>query len=121
MRDPEAHTEIACSLDELPCRCVLSDVMELLGRKYTMDLVCVIAAHDVVRFGDIEAHLPGASTSTLSTRLDELEDAGLIDRRRYDEIPPRVEYQLTPDGEDLAARFEPVAAWAAERADEPIA
>ncbi len=119
MRDTEAQTEITCSLDESTCRCVLSDVMDLLGRKYTMDLVCVVAAHEVVRFGDIEAHLPGASTSTLSTRLEELEAAGLIERRRYDEIPPRVEYRLTPDGEDLAARFEPVAAWAADRADEP--
>ena len=108
---------MACSLDDAACHCVLSDVMELLGRKYVMDVVCIVAAHGTVRFGEIEAHLPGASTSTLSTRLDDLVDAGLVERERYAEIPPRVEYELTDDGAELAERFRPVAQWIAERED----
>ncbi|MFW6354904.1 MAG: winged helix-turn-helix transcriptional regulator [Verrucomicrobiota bacterium] len=55
--------------------------------------------------------MPGASTSTLSARLDELVDAGLLDRERYAEIPPRVEYELTDDGAELAERLRPVAEW----------
>jgi len=53
-----------------------------------MDVVCVVAHHEPVRFGLLEDHLPDASTSTLSTRLDELEAEGLLTRERYDEIPP---------------------------------
>lgn len=96
------------------CRCVASPVLELLGRKYAMDVVCVVATHGPVRFGTIEAHLPSASTSTLSARLDDLQDAGLVSRERYAEIPPRVEYDLTEEGATLAERLRPLAEWAAE-------
>lgn len=68
--------------------------MDLLGRKYVMGPVCPVEARGQVRFGETEAHLPDASTSTLSTRLDELEAIRLLRRERYDEIPPRVEYEL---------------------------
>lgn len=120
MRDTEAVDEVACSLDDAPCQCLLSDVMELLGRKYVMDIVCIVGAHETVRFSDVESHLPGASTSTLSTRLDELVDAGLLKRERYAEIPPRVEYELSDDGQELAERLRPVVEWVAERSDGPV-
>ncbi|MFB6166215.1 MAG: winged helix-turn-helix transcriptional regulator [Haloarculaceae archaeon] len=97
------------------CYCVLSDVMDLLGRKYAMDVVCIVGVHGRVRFGELEAHLPEASTSTISDRLDELEAAGLLEREQYDEIPPRVEYELTPDGMELAEHLEPLLEWVAER------
>jgi DNA-binding HxlR family transcriptional regulator len=114
-RAREVTAETDCTLDDGTCRCLLSDVMGLLGRKYVMEIVCVVSAHGTVRFGEIESHLPGASTSTLSTRLDELVDAGLVERERYAEIPPRVEYELSADGEELATRLEPVVEWVAER------
>jgi DNA-binding HxlR family transcriptional regulator len=77
----------------------------------------VIASHGTVRFGDLEAHFPEASTSTLSARLDDPEEAGLVAREQYDEIPPRVEYELTDAGAELGERLRPVAEWAAEYAD----
>jgi len=117
-RAGEATAEIDCTLEGGTCRCLLSDVMGLLGRKYVMEIVCIVGAHETVRFGEIEAHLPEASTSTLSTRLDELVDAGLVERERYAEIPPRVEYELGADGEELASRLEPVVEWVAARESE---
>ncbi|QIO22350.1 helix-turn-helix domain-containing protein [Haloarcula sp. JP-L23] len=104
-----------CATDDPRCYCLLSDVLDLLGRKYVMDVVCVVAVHGTVRFGTLEAHIPEASTSTLSARLDSLEDAGLLTREQYDEIPPRVEYELTDDGAELAERLQPVLEWAQER------
>ncbi|MFB6179987.1 MAG: winged helix-turn-helix transcriptional regulator [Halorientalis sp.] len=109
--------EMTCLEGNPGCDCLLTDVMDLLGRKYVMDLLCVIGIHGRIRFGEIEAHLPDASTSTLSTRLDELADAGLIRREQYDEIPPRVEYELTDEGATLAERLEPLVEWLAERAE----
>lgn len=110
--------QAACTLveGESPrCYCPLTGVVEVLSRKYAMQSICVIGAHGTVRFGDLEAHLPTASTSTLSARLDELAEAGLIEREQYDEIPPRVEYSLSPEGEELCDRLEPLLRWASER------
>ncbi|WP_135821699.1 winged helix-turn-helix transcriptional regulator [Halostella litorea] len=97
------------------CYCPLSGVVETLAGKYAMQLVCVIGALEPVRFSTVEEHLPDASTSTLSARLDELAEEGLVTRTQYDEIPPRVEYALTDDGRELCERLEPVLAWAEAR------
>lgn len=97
------------------CYCPLSGVVELLGRKYTMQIVCVVGAHEPVRFGDVEEHIPTASTSTISARLEALVDADLLAREQHDEIPPRVEYALTEDGRELQARLEPLLEWASQR------
>jgi DNA-binding HxlR family transcriptional regulator len=104
-----------CATDDPRCYCPLNDVLDLLGRKYVMDIVCVVAVHGTVRFGTLEDHIPAASTSTLSARLDDLEAEGLVTREQYDEIPPRVEYELTDDGADLAERLRPVLEWVQAR------
>jgi DNA-binding HxlR family transcriptional regulator len=117
MGESEALGEEGCACEDPACHCLLAEPMALLGRKYVMDIVCVVANHGTVRFGEIEAHLPGASTSTLSTRLDELVEAGLVERERYAEIPPRVEYELSDEGEQFGERLEPLVEWAVERAD----
>jgi DNA-binding HxlR family transcriptional regulator len=85
--------------------------MELLASKYTLQLVCVVEAHGTVRFSELESHLPDASTSTLSTRLAALVEAGVLDRQQYDEVPPRVEYELTRDGRGLARRARSLLTW----------
>ena len=76
-----------------------------------MQLVSIIGPHDTLRFAEIEDHLPSASTSTISKRFDEFEETGLISRTQYDEIPPRVEYALTQDGEEVRKRLEPLLEW----------
>jgi DNA-binding HxlR family transcriptional regulator len=90
----------------------LTGVIDTLSRKYAMQLVSIIGAHDSLRFAEIEDHLPGASSSTISKRLSEFEEAGLISRTQYDEIPPRVEYALTDDGDEVRERLQPLLEWA---------
>lgn len=101
----------SCDVDGT-CYCPLTDVIDTLSRKYSMQLISIIGAHDTLRFAEIEDHLPAASTSTISKRLDEFEDAGLVSRTQYAEIPPRVEYALTKDGEEVRTRLEPLLRWA---------
>jgi DNA-binding HxlR family transcriptional regulator len=96
------------------CYCPLTGVIDTLSRKYAMQLVSIIGAHDSLRFAEIEEHLPAASTSTISKRLDEFEEAGLVSRTQYNEIPPRVEYALTDDGDEVRTRLEPLLEWATE-------
>ena len=85
-----------------------------MSRKYAVQLVSIIGAHDSLRFAEIEEHLPTASTSTISKRLDEFEEAGIVSRTQYNEIPPRVEYALTDDGDEVRTRLEPLLEWATE-------
>jgi DNA-binding HxlR family transcriptional regulator len=113
MADPTTD-DPSCDV-EGTCYCPLTGVIETLSRKYAMQLVSIIGAHESLRFADIEAHIPGASTSTLSKRLDEFEAAGLVSRTQYDEIPPRVEYSLTEDGAAVRTRLEPLLEWVTER------
>jgi DNA-binding HxlR family transcriptional regulator len=94
------------------CYCPLTGVIDTLSRKYAMQLVSIIGAHDSLRFAEIEDHLPTASTSTISKRLTEFEEAGLVSRTQYNEIPPRVEYALTDEGNEIRSRLEPLLEWA---------
>jgi DNA-binding HxlR family transcriptional regulator len=54
-----------------------------------------------VRYKQFKKTLKGVSSKTLASRLKELEKGGILDRRTYNEIPPRVEYRLTGKGQEL--------------------
>ncbi|GAB6862030.1 winged helix-turn-helix transcriptional regulator [Haloplanus litoreus] len=118
MADATSSPAPTCDVDGT-CYCPLTGVITTLSRKYAMQLVSIIGAHDSLRFAEIEAHLASASTSTISKRLDEFEAAGLVSRTQYNEMPPRVEYALTEDGHELRERLEPLLEWASETDDAP--
>lgn len=63
------------------------------------------------RFGALQDALVGISPRTLSQRLDALEGRGIITKTTYAESPPRVEYALTPKGEDLIPILRSMVAW----------
>lgn len=104
-------------VDAAQCLCPLGGVMDLLSRKYAVQVVCVVGALGPVRYGEIESTFGEVSSSTLSTRLEELVEAGLLERERYAEIPPRVEYELTEEGEELRGLLEPLLRWVDGRED----
>ena len=108
---PESD-DTTCDVD---CYCRLDGLIDLLSRRYAMQLVCVVGAIGPARYGEIESAFEAVSSSTLSSRLDELVDAGYLEREQYAEIPPRVEYDLTDDGEELCRRLRPLLEWAADR------
>lgn len=116
MADPTSTPETTCDVDGT-CYCPLTGVIETLSKKYAMQLVSVIGAHDAIRFAEIEDHLPSASTTTISARLTEFQEAGFVERTQYDEVPPRVEYSLTDDGDEVRTRLEPLLEWATEESD----
>ncbi len=86
--------------------------MDLLSRRYAIQLNCEDGALGPARYGEIEAAFDGVSSSTLSTRLDDLVAAGILDREQYAEIPPRVEYDLTETGVELCHHLKPLLEWA---------
>ncbi len=73
------------------------------------------------RFTELRNALPGISPHTLTSRLRQFETHGIVTRTSYGEIPPRVEYQLTPLGEDLRAVLTAMDTWAQKVPDPPAA
>jgi DNA-binding HxlR family transcriptional regulator len=63
------------------------------------------------RLGEIAARIPTISRKVLTQQLKELERHGLIVRKEYKEIPPRVEYSLTDLGKSLSSVFKEMASW----------
>ncbi|MFC6787177.1 winged helix-turn-helix transcriptional regulator [Halobaculum halobium] len=95
-------------------RRTVADLLDLLGKTHTMAVLSAFAfAEGSLRFSDLEAELDVAP-NTLSTRLRELTDAGLLDRQAYDEVPPRVEYTPTEKAESLFPVFAHLHHWAIE-------
>jgi DNA-binding HxlR family transcriptional regulator len=64
------------------------------------------------RFTELRDALPGISPHTLTSRLRQFQDYGIVTRTAYAEIPPRVEYRLTPHGEGLREVLGAMATWA---------
>ena len=103
--DPEEQERIRETVDEL---------LDLLGKTHTMAVLSTFAfAEGSLRFSDVERELDIAP-NTLSTRLQDLTDAGLLDREAYDEVPPRVEYTPTEKAESLFPVFAHLHHWAIE-------
>ena len=82
-----------------PRVCSIADALEVLGERWSL-LVLRELGFGVHRFKDIQVNT-GAPRETLALRLRTLEEAGVIERRRYCEHPPRDEYLLTAAGREL--------------------
>ncbi|WP_225935333.1 winged helix-turn-helix transcriptional regulator [Halobaculum magnesiiphilum] len=117
MTDPAPDADDRGEPDRERCYCRLNPLFDLLSRRHAMGVVCIVGAAQPVRYSEIEATFGEVSSSTLSARLDELTEAGLLDREQRETIPPRVEYALTDDGERLRERLEPVRRWTADRSE----
>lgn len=90
------------------------NVFNLLGRAHALSvLFYLVKSGRQWRFSQLERELD-ASPNTLSKRLDELEEAGFLERTSYDEVPPRVEYGATEKARELDATFEELRDWAEE-------
>jgi len=98
---------------ETTCYCPIDGTIDTISKKYAMQIMGLLGVAGPTRYGEIEERLAATSTSTLSDRLDELTDADLIERRSFDEVPPHVEYSLTPRGRELEERLQPLLEWAA--------
>jgi DNA-binding HxlR family transcriptional regulator len=83
-----------------PESCPFLRTAKLIEGKWTL-LVLRDLANGINRFSTLERSLKGISPKTLSERLKILEKVGAVTRRAYPEVPPRVEYTLTPMGQDL--------------------
>ena len=92
-------------------------LLELIGDKWTPILVYVLG-QGTKRYGELRRHLPDVSKKMLTQTLRALERDGLLKRKVYAEVPPRVDYDLTPLGRTFLEPVTALCAWAqAHRGD----
>lgn len=91
--------------------CPVEALIELLGRKHMLSILRVLTENGTVRYNEILGRV-SLSPTTLSRRLQELTEVGIVERKSIPEIPPRVDYSLTPKGIELDAVFSGLNEWA---------
>ena len=96
--------------------CPIRDVLSRLGDKWSM--LVTLKANGTMRFCDIHKTIVDISQRMLTVTLRTLEADGLISRKVYAEVPPRVEYRLTELGESLMPREQMLVDWALEHMSE---
>ncbi|MEI3376412.1 MAG: helix-turn-helix domain-containing protein [Coriobacteriales bacterium] len=82
------------------CRSV-STIQRMIGGKWKIEILFYVALKDVRHFGQLRRCIGTISESTLSKQLRELVDDDFLERRDFGEVPPRVEYTLTAQGESF--------------------
>jgi DNA-binding HxlR family transcriptional regulator len=91
-----------------------SYTLSLISGKYKMIILYCLMEYKAVRFNELQRYLKKISDKTLSQNLKELERDQLITRKVYDQIPPKVEYSLTPRGQSLMQVLDQLCIWGEE-------
>ena len=88
--------------------------LSLINGKYKMTILYTLMEFGVVRFNEMKKYIGGISYKTLSSTLKELESDGLVHRKEYPQIPPKVEYSLTERGKSLVPILDQMCTWGEE-------
>ena len=95
--------------EELP-QCPVATFTMLMGNKWKLMIIRDLLAGETF-FGELKRDLDGISHKVLTENLRALEEDGLVKRTVYDEVPPRVSYQMTDLGKTLKPVYDAVAEW----------
>ncbi|OKJ15941.1 winged helix-turn-helix transcriptional regulator [Kitasatospora sp. CB01950] len=98
-----------------PYICGIDAALDVVSGKWKGLILWELATHGVRRFAELRRALPGVSEKMLTQHLRELEEDGLVNRKVYAEVPPRVEYSPTEQGRTLNEALRPLGAWGTER------
>jgi DNA-binding HxlR family transcriptional regulator len=90
--------------------CPIEVTLDLIGGKYK-SLILWLLLDKTMRFNEIKKQLPSATQKMLTQQLRDLENDGIVIRKVYAEIPPKVEYSLSDFGKSLKPILESMCAW----------
>jgi DNA-binding HxlR family transcriptional regulator len=102
-------------MDETDFTCGMDVALTVMGGKWK-PLILFHLAQRPQRFGELRRLVTGISEKMLIQQLRELESDGIVARRDFRELPPKVEYSLTDFGQGLATALAPLCAWGRGRA-----
>lgn len=96
--------------------CPIRNVLSRFSSKWAMLILCVLSENEATRFNTISKAIPDISPKVLTETLRNLEADGLVKRKLYAEIPPKVEYSLTELGKSLMPILNNLISWALDNA-----
>jgi DNA-binding HxlR family transcriptional regulator len=92
--------------------CTVEAALDVIGGKWK-PLILWALGENIMRFGELQKGLPGVNAKMLTKQLRELEEDGIITRKVYPEVPPRVEYSITGFGRTLIPILQALCKWGA--------
>jgi len=98
-------------VEEHKCK-IINSMWGVLGRRWALLILKNLNTKEAVRFNELKKLLPGISSTVLAARLLEMEREGLISKKIYPEIPPKVEYRLTARARELGVILKELGGWA---------
>ena len=92
--------------------CPVRNVVARFGNKWALLVILVLSENEPIRYNELGRKIPDISSRVLSNTLRTLEADGLVNRKVYQEVPPRVEYSLTETGRSLVPIIIRLTEWA---------
>lgn len=92
-------------------RCPLKYGLDLFGGKWKSRIICVLAEKQLLRYSMIRKEMTNITDTVLASTLKELIEDGIVERKQYEEIPPRVEYSLTKKGISVVPILQSICRW----------
>lgn len=97
---------------EKDIRCPLEYGLDIFGGKWDSRVICVLNALGTLRYSELRHQMGNITDAVLASTLKKLMANGIIQRKSYDEVPPRVEYSLTERGESVVPILQSICEWA---------
>jgi DNA-binding HxlR family transcriptional regulator len=91
--------------------CPLTFALNLIGGKWRLPIIWALSKNGIMRYNELKRSIDGITNMMLTQSLKELETHGIIKRKQFMEIPPRVEYSLTDNGKNLIPALKALANW----------
>lgn len=92
-------------------RCPLEYGLAVFGGKWKSRIICVLSSDERLRYSEIRKGMYNITDAVLAATLKDLIEDGMINRKSYDEIPPRVEYSLTEKGRSVVPILQSICQW----------
>ncbi len=91
--------------------CPVRYSLDIVGGKWKLPILCMLASGEPTRYSAIKRKLGDVTNMMLSQSLKELEASGMVYRKQYNEVPPRVEYTLTEKGASMVPILIQLGSW----------
>jgi DNA-binding HxlR family transcriptional regulator len=105
--------------DAFSAACPAREILASIANKWTV-LVLSVLTERTTRFNELRRRIEGVTQKALTQTLRDLERLGLVSRRIYAEVPPRVEYALTPLGRSLVEMLDAIKDWTERHAPDVL-
>lgn len=102
---------------DLNAECPVKRLIGVFSGKWHIRVIFELTKVETIRFGQLKSRIGSITNTMLANTLKDLEQNGIVQRVQFNEIPPHVEYSLTPAGKELYPIFYEMALWGSKQSD----